>query len=92
MQRVLQTSDHFGVQAMVCINKADLYPPGTAAIEAFCRDQGIEVVGRIPFDTAVTEAMVQGQPVTEIYSDSAASRALGDVWDRVVKALMEKVT
>jgi MinD superfamily P-loop ATPase len=91
MQRVLQTSDHFGVQAMVCINKADLYPPGTAAIEAFCRDEGIEVVGQIPFDTAVTEAMVQGQPVTEMCPGSAASRALEAVWTRVTNALMDEV-
>jgi len=64
MARVLQTTAHFRVAALVCINKADIYPEGTAQIEAYCRDEGIEVVGRIPFDTAVTDAMVRGEPVT----------------------------
>ena len=34
------------------------HPEGTAQIEAAMSDEGIEVVGRIPFDTAVTDAMV----------------------------------
>lgn len=87
MHRVLQTSDHFGVQAMVCINKADIYPEGAANIEAFCREQGIEVVGRIPFDLTVTEAMVQAQPVTAFRPDSPASEAIRSVWRRVVEVM-----
>jgi MinD superfamily P-loop ATPase len=51
-------------------------------IEAFCAEQGIEVVGRIPFDTVVTEAMVQGQPVTA-YADGPVSLALLEVWERL---------
>jgi MinD superfamily P-loop ATPase len=87
MRRVLQTTDHFGVQAMVCINKADIYPEGAAEIEAFCREQGIEVAGRIPFDLTVTEAMVQAQPVTAFRPDAPASQAIREVWGRVVAAL-----
>jgi MinD superfamily P-loop ATPase len=40
------------------------------------------VVGRIPFDTVVTEAMVQGQPVTA-YTDGPVSLALREVWERL---------
>ena len=87
MQRVLQTSDHFGVRAIVCINKADIYPVGVAEIEAFCERQDIGVVGQIPFDITVTHAMVQGQPVTAYQPDSPASQSLREVWRRVVDAL-----
>ena len=86
MERVFKTTQHFGVPALVCINKADLHPESTAAIEAFCRAQGIEVVGRIPFDTTVTQAMVQGKPVTA-FSDSPAAVALRQVWTRVLNAI-----
>ncbi len=92
MSRVLQTTAHFGVEALVCINKADIYPDGAAQIEAFCQEQGVPVVGRIPFDTAVTQAMVQGQPVTQYAPDSPASQALRDVWAQVVARLQEEET
>ncbi len=39
MARVLQTTAHFRVAALVCINKADIYPAGTAQIESYCRDE-----------------------------------------------------
>jgi MinD superfamily P-loop ATPase len=89
MERVLATSAHFGVEALVCINKADIYPAGAAQIEAFCAAQGIPVVGRIPFDTAVTEAMVQGEPVTATAPDAPASQALRAVWAEVL-GILEK--
>jgi MinD superfamily P-loop ATPase len=92
MERVLATTAHFGVEALVCINKVDIYPAGAAQIEAFCREQGIQVVGKIPFDTAVTEAMVQGQPVTAYAPDSLASRALCGLWAEIVAVLRERET
>lgn len=92
MARVLQTTAHFGVQALVCINKADIYPAGAAEIEVFCQEQGVPVAGRIPFDTAVTQAMVQGQPVTQFAPDSPASQALHSVWDKVAAILQNEVT
>lgn len=88
MHRVLETIDHFDVPSLVCINKADLYPQGAAEIEAFCQERDIPVVGRIPFDTAVTEAMVQGQPVTA-YSRNPISQVIRRVWERVVSHLDE---
>jgi MinD superfamily P-loop ATPase len=87
MRRVLQTTGHFGVQALVCINKADIYPPGAAEIESFCREQDIEVVGQIPFDTCVTHAMVQGQPVTDFQPSAPASQSLQEIWLNVSTAL-----
>jgi MinD superfamily P-loop ATPase len=87
LQRVLATAQHFGVPAWVVINKADLNPTRCAEIEDFCAAQGIEVLGHIPFDEAVTEAMVQGYPVTE-YADGAVSEALEKIWQRLKAGLL----
>ncbi|OQY34251.1 MAG: (4Fe-4S)-binding protein [Anaerolineaceae bacterium 4572_5.1] len=89
MHRVLETTAHFGVPAMVCINKADIYPKGTSEIENFCHQEGISVVGKIPFDTTVTKAMVQGQPVTLYASDAPSSQALRDIWAKTVSKLKD---
>ena len=88
MRRVLQTTDHFGVQALVCINKADIYPQGAAEIVSFCQEQRIEMVGQIPFDLAVTAAMVQGHTVTAFAPESPASQALRKIWNRVMQILL----
>lgn len=89
LKRVLETTRHFNVPAMICINKADLHPAGTAAIEDFCREQKIPPAGRIPFDTVVTQAMAQGQPVTEFDADGAVANAVRQVWQRVYAELTD---
>jgi MinD superfamily P-loop ATPase len=90
MERVLATTTHFRVPALVCINKADIYLEGTAQIETYCREHSIEIVGRIPFDATVTEAMVQGQPVTAFCSDAPASQALVALWQRIATRISEQ--
>ncbi len=91
MERVLATAAHFRVPVLVCINKADIYPEGAAQIEAYCRERGIEVAGRIPFDATVTAAMVQGQSVTAFDPAAPASQALREVWRRVATRLLDRL-
>jgi MinD superfamily P-loop ATPase len=90
MARVLDTATHFGIQSLVCINKADVHPQGTQDIEAFCQEQGVEVTGRIPFDTTVTEAMVHGEPVTAYRPECRASQAMQAIWSRVADELKDE--
>jgi MinD superfamily P-loop ATPase len=82
LERIMATTDHFGVPSLVAINKADLNLARSDQIAAFCAEQGVELVGRVPYDTVVTEAMVQGQPVTA-YTNGPVAQAFQDVWDRV---------
>lgn len=65
LERILATTNHFGLPALVCINKADINPSRADEIAAFCAAQGVAVAGQVPYDTVVTEAMVQGLPVPE---------------------------
>lgn len=82
LKRILATTNHFGVPALVCINKADINPSRSHEISAFCAAQGIALVGQVPYDTVVTEAMVQGLPVTK-YDDGPVSQAIRDLWREV---------
>jgi MinD superfamily P-loop ATPase len=92
MRRALQTIQHFGVRAMVCINKADIYPAGADEIETFCRENGIETVGRIPFDLTLASAMVAGEAVTAFQPDAASSVTIAGVWERIIPFLMDGKT
>jgi MinD superfamily P-loop ATPase len=89
MKRILDTTEHFGIRSLVCINKADLHPQGSQDIEAYCQEHGLEMLSRIPFDLAVTEAMVKGEPVTAHDPESKASHALRKLWARVANVLEE---
>ena len=90
MERILETTEHFRVPALVCINKADLFPAGTEQILDACRRKGIGVVGCIPFDETVTEAMVRGEPVTAFDPDAPSSRAMIEIWQRLAAGLFER--
>lgn len=86
LERVLGVCRHFGVPALVCINKYDVNEDNTRQIENYCLSQGIEVTSRIPFDNVVTEAMVQGLPVVE-YGDNSVSQQIDLLWQNVAKLL-----
>jgi MinD superfamily P-loop ATPase len=73
------------------VDKVDVNPGRAAEVKAFCASRGIEVVGHIPFDTVVTEAMVQGQPVTA-YADGVVTEALRRAWEGVKAHLTLKPT
>jgi len=84
MERVLDVCRHFKVSALVCINRYDLDEENTREIEKYCQRQSVPVVGKVPFDKVVTEAMVEGLPVVE-YSDGTVSRKIKEIWAEILK-------
>jgi MinD superfamily P-loop ATPase len=84
MARVLEMTAHFRLPALVCINKADIYPQGSARIESYCRAHDIQMIGYIPFDLSVSEAMVQAEPVTACMPAAPASQAIEQIWRAVL--------
>jgi MinD superfamily P-loop ATPase len=88
MERVLEVCKHFGVPAIVCINKYDLNDSNTIAIHNYCQENGVDVAAMIPFDNTVTEAMVEGIPVVE-HSDGKVSREIKSLWQYIDKKLQE---
>jgi MinD superfamily P-loop ATPase len=90
LARILRTVNHFGVPAMVLINKVDIAPAHAERIEDYCEFAGIPVVGRLSYDPVVTEAMVQGMPVTVYEPNGPIATALGDVWAAVRGRLFDR--
>jgi MinD superfamily P-loop ATPase len=65
LKRVAELCQGLRTRSAVLINKADLSAEYQAAIHAFCDAREIPVVGHLPYDAAMTTAMVRGQAVTE---------------------------
>lgn len=82
LERVAELCHYFQTTLAVIINKYDLNPEETTRIAGFCREKGHPVVGRLPHDLSVTEAMVQGLVVTEL-PDTAFSLGLKRTWSRL---------
>lgn len=81
MDRVVELAQHFGIPASVCINKYDLNREMADTIEGYAQDKGLPVVGRIPFDPAFTEAMVQKQTITEYDATGSAAQTAREIWE-----------
>lgn len=86
MERVAELAAHFKVPCMLCINKSDLNPEQTAAIEKLAKRSDIPVVGKIPFDPIFTEAMVQGKTVIEHQDRAKTSAVIRDIWSQITSS------
>ena len=67
------------------VNKYDINEENTDRIVKFCESNGVEVVGKIPFDPIVTKAMVAGKPIVEYASKSEVSEAIDELWKRILE-------
>lgn len=86
MERVLDTAKHFSIPAMVCVNKFDINPENTEKIEDRCAEKGVPVVGRLPYDKAVTGAMILKKSVAE-HDCGEVTREVSRMWDKVKQVL-----
>jgi MinD superfamily P-loop ATPase len=88
LERVAGLAAHFKVPTLACVNKFDINEEMSDRIATYCNNNQIELVGRIPYDTAVTYAMVAGKSVVE-FSDGKVSDAIKGLWRRVEDFLFD---
>ena len=83
LERIVGVAHHFGIKSLVCINKYDLNLILTQEIEKYCLSNNIELVGKIPFDISVTEALVRGLPIVE-YSNNQVTEEIKNLWKKIL--------
>ncbi|MBW2060944.1 MAG: ATP-binding protein [Deltaproteobacteria bacterium] len=82
LDRVVDLCEHFKIPVAVIINKYDINLDQVRTIENFCQDHHLNLVGKLPYDHAFTEAMVQVQTITE-YQASGLADEVRKIWTRV---------
>lgn len=87
LKRVLRLLAHFNVRPFVCVNMYDLNVNNAEKILDFCKENGIKVVGKIPFDAKVTEAMVAEKTIIEYSPESDATKEIVAIWNRICEEL-----
>jgi len=86
LERILGVAHHFGIPAVVCVNKYDINLDNTKKIGHYCKRNNIEVVGKLPYDLIVPEAMIYEQTVIE-YSTGDFSKMIVDMWNKIQRRL-----
>jgi MinD superfamily P-loop ATPase len=82
MDRTLELTSYFHIKTLVCINKFDINTEMSDKIEKICAHKGTDMIGKIPYDSAVTQAQINGMSVIE-YKDSEAASSIAKLWDVV---------
>ncbi|MDD5483278.1 MAG: ATP-binding protein [Kiritimatiellae bacterium] len=91
MERVLKLTEHFRVPAFVVINKADLNAEQADHIVRIAEQYKSRVIGKIPFDRSVNDALMAGKTVVE-YGRSAAAETIRGIWKEVERVLISHKT
>lgn len=90
LERVVQLLEHFKIQPLLCINMYDVNKNNAKKILAFCKERCIEVVGMIPFNPKVTEAMVNGKTIVEYSPRSDVTNEIRSIWEKITTVLESK--
>lgn len=87
LKRALQLLKNFNVKPFVCVNMYDVNTDNTEKILNYCKENGIKVVGRIPFNPKVTEAIVVGKTIIEYSPKSDVAKEIATIWSQLLAEL-----
>ena len=89
LKRVYNLLKTFNLKAVCIINKFDLNSEMSQEIEEFLENEGVKVVGKLPYDETFTKAMAVAKPIVEFDPDSAISKQLESSWVEIKSILKE---
>jgi MinD superfamily P-loop ATPase len=84
LNRIHQVVHHFNIPCCLVINKCDINMENTTYIEEWCSKTNIPLVGKLPYDTRVTQSMVAKKTVTEY---GIMKKELTEIWQKIQEML-----
>lgn len=82
VKRVKELAAYFRIPVLLCINKSGLNPKIEDGFKKWAALNYVSVVGEIPYDSEVTNAMIAGKTVVE-HSSGKTSDALRELWSKL---------
>jgi MinD superfamily P-loop ATPase len=89
LERILKLAEHFKIPSMVCINKFDINLENTQQIAAYCKNNGSRLIGQIPYEPKVIDALVNMKTVME-YPCNEVQGIVQRMWEEVENLLKHK--
>ena len=87
--RVYEIVKHFNSKALLIINKYDINEKMTHKIEKTAKELGIKLLGRMPFDPIVNQAVNELKAIVE-YPESEASKALINIYKQLEEEIYRR--
>jgi MinD superfamily P-loop ATPase len=91
LERILKLAQHFKIPSMVCINKFDINLENSHQIISYGESNGSKIIGNIPYEPKVVEALVNRRTVIE-YPCNGVEAIIQQMWRQVETALNLKRT
>ena len=82
LERVRKLTMHFSVPTLVCINKSDINPELAERIERQAKELDMQVIARLSYDPAVTEAQIKKLSVVE-FTQRPITGQIKALWEAV---------
>ena len=79
LRRLVKTAQSFRTRLAVCVNKWDVSPENSQAIQDFCQQEGIPFLGKVPYDKNASVAINSGRSLADC--DCPARDALKKIYD-----------
>lgn len=87
LKRIIELVQNFNIQTYVLINKFDLNASISQQIADWCSETQIPLIGRVPFDARMVEAMVNCQSIIEWAPQSDTSTEIRNAWRKLIDNL-----
>jgi MinD superfamily P-loop ATPase len=88
LERILKLADHFKIPSMVCINKFDLNLENSNKISLYCEKNGSQLIGKIPYEPKVVEALVKRKTVMD-YPCNEVQGIIQRMWEQIEVLLIQ---
>ncbi len=88
LARLLELAGHFGVEVVAILNKADMSGRGRDMVISMLNDEGIDLIGEIPYHISAFEALAAGKPL--IMTDTPLKENIYDIFNRLRDSYLSK--
>jgi MinD superfamily P-loop ATPase len=78
LKRAFYLAEHFRIKSFIVLNKYDLNIE-FQDLNAFSKDNDVEIIGRIPYDKNVAASMIHKKPLVEFDPNTPASKAIREI-------------
>ncbi len=89
LERILTLADHFKIPSMVVINKFDINVENSQNITSYCEENGSKLLGKIPYEPKVVEALVNRKTVMD-YPCNEVQWIVRQMWEGVESRLIQQ--
>jgi MinD superfamily P-loop ATPase len=86
LRRVAKLTAGFKIPAGCIINKSDLNPEMTRGIRSFLGDNGISLLGEVPYDASFSKAITMGKTVMECENGRLAG-IINGCWENIMQII-----